>query len=154
MKIIKKILMGLGAIFALFIVLAIFLIGESAEFEENNEQFVRDYTEAFSQQWDISSVSQSTSNEMLEQINTPNGRHAMNVFRAFGELVEITDMEMDNFSTHSSGITSADFKFKAKFQNGNALVTVKVLEQDNAVRVNGFHIEPIGSVSAPKEIKA
>lgn len=154
MNIIKKILIGLGAIFALFIALAIFLAGESSEFKDKNEQFVKDFTNTFSQQWDISSVSQSLTNDMLSQIKTPNGQHALNVFRSLGKLVEITDLELHNYNSHTSGITTGVFKFKAQFENGSTLVTVTLQEKDNAVRVHGFHIDPISNVTAPKEVKA
>ena len=153
MKIIKNIFIGLGVIFLLFIGLAIFLAGAQSEFKEDNQQFVIDFTRDFSQSWEIARVSDHLTNDMLAQANTPNGVHALNVFKSFGKLVEIKDLEIGNYSTHSSGVTSAVFTFKAEFQNANGLVTVTVQEQNDRVYIHGFNIEQIGELSAPKEIK-
>ncbi len=154
MKIVKKILVGLGVLFVLFIGLAIYLAGSSSEFERKHQDFVINYTREFSRGWEINSVSAITTNDMLSQINTPNGKHALNVFRTFGEFIEATDIELHNYSTHAGGPTVGIFKFKARFKNANTLVTVTVHEIEESVKVHGFHIDPIGEISAPSEFKA
>ncbi len=133
---------------------AVLITGESSEFKEKNESFVKEYTREFSKNWEIKYVINKTTNSMLSQIYTPNGKHALNVFRTFGEVVKITDMELHNYNAHSSGITTGIFKFREKFENADTLVTVTIQEQNNNVKVHGFHIDPIGDVSSPKEIKA
>jgi len=154
MKVIKKVLVGLGVLFVLFICLAIFLAGSSSEFEEKHKEFVLNYTEEFSKGWEINSVSPITTNGMLSQINTPNGKHALNVFRTFGIFIEATDFELFNYSSHAGGPTVGIFKFKAQFKNANTLVTVTVHEVDEVVKVHGFHIDPIGDISTSNEFKA
>lgn len=153
MKILKNILVGFGAIFMLLIGLAIFLAGSSAEFKEKHEQFVRDFTREFSQNWEIDSVKVKITNELQSQIKTTKGKHALKVFSSLGRLIEITDMELLNYSAHTSGPTTGVFKFKAKFDNAYTIVSVTVQEMDNTARVNGFHIEPIGDISQSKEIR-
>lgn len=154
MKLIKKILMGLGVVFILFIALAIFLTGSSYQFRQKHEQFVRDYTHEFSQSWVINNVSAKTTNDMLQQINTPNGKQAVSIFRSLGGLVEISDMELQNYSTNAGGPTVGVFNFKASFENADTIVTVTVHENDDAVKVDGFHVNPIGDISPAKEITA
>ena len=154
MKVIKKILVGLGIVFVLFIVLAIFLAGSSSEFKEKHQAFVINYTHEFSKNWEINSVSTETTNGMLSQINTPNGKHALSVFSTFGEFVEATDIELHNYSTNAGGPTVGVFKFKAQFKNANTLVTVTVQEIDGAVKVHGFHIDPIGNILPSSEFNA
>lgn len=154
MKLIKNILVGLGSIFAIFILLAIYLFDQSSDFKEQNEQFVKDFTHEFSNTWDINSVSDLTTNGLLSQINTPNGKHALNIFRSLGKLVEIKDVELNNYESQASGIITAKFIFKAKYENASSLVTVTLQKKDEMVKVHGFHIEPIGNVSAPKEFGA
>ncbi len=151
MQIIKKILIGLGVVFALFIGFVIFMFGESGDFKENNEQLVREYTQKFSQNWSISSVSDLSTNDLLSQITTPNGQHSLRQFQSFGKLVEIEDIEISNYNTSTGAGTTGVFKFKAKFENLNALVTVTVREKDSVAKVHGFHIDPLSEVSPPKE---
>ena len=154
MGVLKKILIGLGVIFILFIGLAIFLAGSSTEFKEKHQDFVISYTKEFSQNWEVSSVSSIMTNGMLSQINTPNGKHAINVFKSFGAFEKASDLELHNYSTHSGGPTVGVFKFKAKFKNANTLVTVTVHEIEGVVKVHGFHVDPIGDIFLPSEFKA
>lgn len=153
MKIIKNILVGLGALLVLFVIAAFFLFGESTDFKEQNEEFVRDFTSQFSQSWEVSSVSALLTNDMLIQVNTPNGRQAMGVFRTLGRLKEITDMELNHYNADFNGITTGIFKFKADFENASAVVTVTVQERDHQVRVHGFHVDSINSRLGPREIE-
>ena len=154
MKIIKKILIGLGAFFVLFIVLAIFIASSSSEFKDKHQEFALNYTIEFSKKWKIDSVSSLTTNGMLSQINTPNGKHALNVFKKLGEFVDATDFELHNYSAHTGGPTVGVFKFKAKFKNANTLVTVTVHEIEGEPKVHGFHVDPIGEINSSNEIKA
>jgi hypothetical protein len=154
MKIIKNILIGLGVVFAIFIGLAIFLFGESSEFKERNEQFVKDFTQEFSQEWTIGRVSDRTTNDFLSQISTPNGQHALMQFKTFGKLVKIEDVEMGNYSTATGSGATGVIKFKAEFENVKALVTVTVREKDGEAKVHGFHIDPLSDISRPKKINA
>ena len=152
MKLLKRALIFLGVVFILVIALVIFLASASSDFEKQHEQFVRNFTADFSLNWEIDSVKHHLTNDMLAQIGTPNGRHALNVFRSFGQLEEISDMELSNYNSNTSGLVTGIFKFKARFKNGSALVTVTLHEKDDAIRVHGFHIDPVGNLSNPKEI--
>jgi hypothetical protein len=154
MKILKNILIGLGSLFILFIVFAVYMSGESSEFKEQNEQFVKDFTQNYSRSWNIESVSDLVTNDFLSQINTPNGQHAVTAFRQLGALVEIKDMELNNYGSHSSGITTGVFKFKATFEKSKALVSVTLQDQEGAIKVHGFYINPINNITTPKEIEA
>jgi len=154
MKLIKNILLGLGAIFVILIVVAVYLFGESSDFKKEHEQFVRDYTHKFSQEWEISSVSDQSTNELLVNIATPSGQDVINLFRSYGKLVEINDVTLNNFTTHAGGATTGEFILNTKFENAKALVTVTVHEEDDIIKVDGFHIKPLGKVKAPSEVKA
>lgn len=154
MKVIKKILIGLGVFFLFFIVIVIFLVNSSSEFKEKHQDFAVNYTKEFSQNWDISAVSSKTTNGMLSQINTPNGKHALNVFKRFGSFIEATDIELDNYSSHAGGPTIGIFKFKAEFKNAKTLVTVTVHEIDDNVKVHSFHVNPIGKIKKSGEVAA
>lgn len=154
MKLIKNILIGLGVVFSLFIGLAVFLFWESSEFREKNEPFAREFTRAFSQDWSIGDVSDHVTNDLLAQINTPNGKHALSQFRAFGRLVKIEDVEMGNYNASAGVGVTGVLRFKAEFENVKALVTITLRETDGVVKVHGFHIDPLSDIKAPKNINA
>jgi len=154
MKLIKNILIGFGAIFVLIIGLFIFVAGSSSEFKDKHEQFVKDYTREFSKNWEIENISLRTTNDLLAQINTTKGKQAVNVFRSLGKLLEISDMELGNYNSRVGGPTTGEFKFKASFENAKTIVTVTIREVDDKVKVQGFHVNPIGSILQPKEVKA
>lgn len=154
MKIIKNILIGLGAVFLLLVGLVVFLASESVDFHDKHSDFVQEFTRVFSEDWDISSVSDSMSNGMLSQIDTTEGRRAMEIFRSLGAVVSITDFEMSNYySSATDNANTGTFQFKAKFQRGDALVTVTVLESDDKVRIHAFNIQPIGDLAPSEELE-
>jgi hypothetical protein len=154
MKIIKNIFVGLGVLFVLFLILAAFLSGSSAEFKADYQDFVIQYTKEFSRNWEIKSVSSKTTNGMLSQISTPNGKAAVNFFRSLGEIVEVSDVELNSYRSNFNGPSVGVFKFKAKFKNGDGLVTVIVHKNQGTVKVHGLHILPIGDVLQSGEFEA
>lgn len=154
MKLIKNILLGLGAIFAILIVAVVYLFGESSDFKKEHEQFVKDYISEFSQEWDISSVSDQSTNELLVNIATPSGQNVINLFRAYGKVVEINDVTLNNYSTHAGGATTGEFLLNTKFENAKAMVTVIVQEKESGIKVDGFHIKPLSEVKSAREVKA
>ncbi len=154
MKIVKNVFIGLGVLFVLFLILATFLASSSTEFKSEHQAFVIQYTKEFSKNWEIKSVSTKTTIGMLSQISTPNGKAAVNFFQSLGELVDVSDVELSNYRSNLSGPSIGVFKFKAKFKNGDGIVTVTVHENEGTVKVHGLHIAPIGDILHPSEFEA
>lgn len=154
MKFLKKLFMGLGVLFLLIIIFAVFMFSESSSFKEKHSQFIQEFTQGFSEDWDIADVSDLTTSEFLANLNTPNGKHALGVFKTLGKLVSITDIEIQNYSANAGGPNTGIFVFKAKFENAKTLVTITIQEQDDIVRVYGFRIDPIGDISQELELNA
>ena len=154
MKVIKKILMGLGAVFLTIVFLALFVMHSQKEFREKHEEFVKTFLFEYSQSWEIARVSSSLTNEMLSQINTPAGINATNLFRTFGKITDISDFKIAKYGTHTNGTSTGVFTFKAAFENTKGLVTVVVQEESDRVRIQGFKIETIGDVSHPTKVQA
>ena len=153
MKIIKNILIGLGLITVFFIAAIAFLAGESSEFKKANENFVSKFTRDYSSAWDITSVSEFTTNDFLSQINSSKGKQATRFFQSLGKVVEISDMELSNYNSHTDGITTGTFKFKATFEHAKTLVTVTVQEVNNITKIQGLYIDALNEVSSSKEFK-
>jgi len=150
MGILKKILIGLGSLFALIIVLAVVMGGFSARFKREQTPFVTTFVTDLSRRWELADVYDRLSNDFIEQANTPNGRQAMQQIRTLGALQSVQDMELRNYNAGTAG-TTAVFAFKGTFENNAALVTVTVLKKSGMVRVQGFHVDPIpgGNLRSP-----
>jgi len=154
MKILKKILVGFGVIFVLLIAVIIFVAGSASEFKEDHEQFVKDFTREFSQDWEIDSLGSKVTNDLLSNIRTTKGKRAIAIFRSLGKLVDITDIELRNYNANAGGPTTGVFSFKASFENAKTVVTVTVRVENDEVKVQSFHVNPTGDISKPKEVKA
>ncbi|MCP4976085.1 MAG: hypothetical protein GY931_07980, partial [Maribacter sp.] len=147
MKIIKNIFIGLGAVFFVLILVAVFTASSSLEFKSKHEKLVKKFSTEFSQTWDVDSVSLLMTNDLLSQVNSPNGVQATKQFHALGRLVEISDLELANYSSNigtQNGSTGV-FRFKGVFENATALVTVTIYvsEGEGEVKVSGFNINTI-----------
>jgi len=154
MRFLKKLFMGLGVIFLLIIVFVVFLFSESSDFKDEHSQFIQDFTQNFSENWDISDVSDHATSELLSNLNTPNGKHAMRVFRALGKLVSVSDIEIQNYSANAGGPNTGVFLFKGDFENAKTLVTITIQEEEGIIRVDGFHINTLSEISGESEFKA
>lgn len=153
MKIIRSILIGLGSLTLIFSAVIAFLATESSNFKKDNEQFVNEFTRDFSHTWDISTVSQLTTNELLSQISSPKGKQTISFFQSLGEIVEINDMELSDYKSQTGGIAIGVFKFKATFENANTLVTVTVKEHDDSIKIHGFHINALHNMSHTPKVE-
>lgn len=148
MKILKNILIGLGILFVLFICLAVFLFSKSSEFFEQHQSFVEEFTYDLSENWRFNDVRSRVSNELLQSLNTPNGRAFMTQASAFGRLIEATDFQKGNYYSGTGGNVGV-ISFKATFSNTKALVTVSVIEKDGKVKIHGFNVSAIDGLTAP-----
>jgi hypothetical protein len=142
MRILKNILIGLGSLFGLLIVFAIVTGISSARFKSEQTAFVTKYATDLSRRWELADVYDRPSNSLIEQAATPQGQQAMQQFRALGALRSVKDVDLRNYMMGSPGTTAA-FALKGTFDNEKALVTVTVLKNSGAVRVQGFHADPI-----------
>lgn len=150
MRIVKKILVGLGSIFALLVVLAFVMGISSARFKTQQTPFVTSFVTDLSHRWEIGDVYDRLSNSFIEQASTADGQQALQRLRSLGALRSVQDLELRNYFAGTSG-TTAVFAFKGAFENGVGLVTVTLLKKSGAVRVQAFHVDPMagGAVQSP-----
>jgi len=147
-NILKKIFIGLGIIFMVLIVMLGLVVLRSSEFKKENTEFVKQFMTQFADNWEVNDVQHMLSNEFIDQITTPGGRAAVMEFRKLGKLIDIQDIELNNFNTfwgtnsHKRGV----FVFKAQFENGNALATLTLVVNENGRRVHALNLNPIGEM--------
>lgn len=148
MKILKNILIGLGIIFILFILLAVFLSYKSYDFFEENKGFVEEFSYDLAEHWQIEDVHSRVSNEFLQSLDTPNGKEFLKYAKGLGPLIEATDFQMGNYHAGTDGTTGV-ITFKATYTNAKALVTVIVIKREEQVRIHGFNVSAPDGLSAP-----
>ncbi len=144
MKIIKAILIGLGVVFVLLVAFVSYVAVQSGKFEKEHAPFVRTFMAEFSKDWDVSAVEHSLTPEFIGQIGTPAGRDAIRQFRQLGRLKEITELDLDHFTTHA-GINSYKygvFVLRAEFENAAAMITLSLVVDEKGARVEGLRINP------------
>jgi hypothetical protein len=142
MKVLVKILVGLGIAFAAILALIVVVVVLQSAFKEEHEPFVRSFVADYSAHWEIAQVRDRVSNDLLLQIQSPNGARAVAGFKRLGRLKEITDLTLQNFFAGTSQSTGT-FTFKAEFENAPAVVSLQLQVSDGHARVNGLHINPL-----------
>ena len=139
MDILKKILLGLGLVFLAVIVITIYLWLSAFNVLDENREFVRRFSIDFSREWRISDVHGRLTNQLIQLLDTPNGKFAYDQLKALGPLNEIADMELQNYHVGTDG-KSAVITFKGSFRNAKGLVTITLVERNGKVLVHGFHV--------------
>jgi hypothetical protein len=147
-NILKKIFIGLGIIFTILIVIFGLVVLKSWDFKKDNTEFVKQFMTQFADNWEMNDVQHMLTNEFIDQITTPGGRAAVMEFRKLGKLVDILDIELNNFNTFwgTNSQQRGVFVFKAQFENGNALATLTLIVNDNGRRVDSLNLNPIGEI--------
>lgn len=134
MKIIKNILAGIGLLFVLVAALGAFTSFSRSNFEERNRAFSELFVRDLSAAWRIEDVQDRLTNEFLVDLAVPETRKAFRVLAGWGQLKEIADVELLKHQFGKEGETGA-FRFKANFENGNAIVVLTVHANEERARV-------------------
>ena len=150
MRVLKKILIGLGSVFLLVIALFVWLGIQGTRFKREEAPFVRTYVADFSRRWDVADVYDRSANTFLAQVSSAEGQRVLQSFKSLGGLTSIHDFELKNFSDGTWGRRGV-FDFKADFQNGEALVEVTILDDGHVgprvigIYLTGIQLNPVNS---------
>jgi hypothetical protein len=143
MRVLKKILIALGSVFVLLIIGFAWLGFQSARFKRAETPFVTTYVTDLSRRWNVADVYDRSANEFLAQADTAEGRRAIEMFRPLGALTSSGDLDLKNYSVGTWGRRGV-FDFKARFQNGEAVVEVTIVDSGRGgARVLGVHLDAI-----------
>ena len=154
MKLLKNILVGLGALFVLLIIAFVFLFTESKDFFKENKAFVETFAYDLTRKWNISDVHDRLSNELIVQLDSSEGKLTIKKLSTVGAIKKIYDIEMGDYNATMDGTTGVII-FKADFENAKGVVTVTLIKKDEEVRVHGFHLSaPNGIQQETLEYKA
>jgi hypothetical protein len=143
MRMLKRILIGFGAVFLVLIAVFAWLGFQSTRFRRAEAPFVEAYMTDLSRRWSVADVFDRSANALLAQANSPEGERAMQMFKPLGTLTSIRDLELKNYSVGTWGRRGV-FAFKGRFQNGEAVVEVTILDNGRGLtQVLGVHLDSI-----------
>lgn len=141
MKTLKRVLLGLGALFACLLIFVGVMVFQAKSFRHENEAFIRRFMADYSRRWDAADVYGRLSTDCLTQIKSPDGQEAVAFFKRLGRLKEIHDVSVKNYTVGTNGKTGI-FVFKARFEAAPTVVLLTLNESGGQVRVTALRITP------------
>lgn len=140
MTVLKNVLIGLGALFLVVVAFFTWVGVSSTQFRREQAPFVETFVTDLSKHWDIADVHDRLTEPFIEQVSTPRAQQLLHQFKELGALKSVQDLELRSYITNNKGQTGV-FSFKGTFENGEAVVSVTIVEKDAAVRVLAFYLK-------------
>ena len=142
MRVIRKILVGLGVLFLVLIAVFSWVVVVGRHFRDEQTPFVKTFVTDLSRHWNVADVSDRIAGTTLDQALTPKGQQMFHLFKQLGALRSAGDLTMARFNVDTKGTTGV-FEFKGTFDNGEADVQVTVLKKGGSAWVLGFYLNDI-----------
>jgi hypothetical protein len=117
MRVVKKILIGLGVLFLVVIAFFAWIGVSSSQFRKEQTLFVETFVTDLSKRWDIADVHDRLANSFIEQVGTPQAQQLLHQFKQLGALQSVHDLELRSYNANNNGRTGL-FSFKGTFENG------------------------------------
>ena len=142
MRVIRKILVGLGAVFVVILAFVAWMMVSSRQFRTEQGPFVQTFVTDLSRHWNVADVGERLAGPVLDQALTPQGQQVLHQFKQLGALRSVANLGMQNYNIGTTGRTGT-FHFKGTFDNGEADVEVVVVKRGGTPWVLGFHLNGI-----------
>ena len=142
-KLLKGVFILLGAIFLIFVVMALFTWNNSSGFLEEHQEFVTKFSKDLATNWSPEDVYPRLSNEFASSLNDPKTLAAFTHLKGLGELVDTSDFTMHKYMSGTDGVTGI-ITFKATYEYAKALVTITLKRTNEKVLVYSLRIDPVG----------
>jgi len=142
MRLIRKILVGLGVLFLVLVAVFSWAVVVGRQFRDEQTPFVKTFVTDLSRHWNVADVSDRIAGTTLDQALTPKGQQMFHLFKQLGVLRSAGELSMERFNVNTTGTTGV-FEFKGTFDNGEADVQVTVLKKGGSAWVLGFYLNDI-----------
>ena len=139
MRVLKRILIGLGVLFLVVIAFFAWVGATSSQFRKEQTPFVETFVTDLSKRWDPADVCDRMANTFIEQTGTPQAQQLLHQFKQLGALKSVRDLELRSYSVNTNGQTGV-LSFKGTFENGEGIINITIVKKDGAVRVLGFYL--------------
>lgn len=143
----RKFLIVVGAATCL-IVIAIgagfaFLAVKGGALDAESKQYVDDAVQAITAKWSKDELRARASPELLGTVKTGDLENLFGMLAQLGTLIEYqgaTGQANMSYFTGSGSTTSASYVAKAKYQNGEATIDLKIEKRDGTWMIHYFHV--------------
>lgn len=142
MRVIRKILLGLGVLFLVIIACVTGLGTAGRQFRIEQTPFVETFVTDLSKHWDTAEVRDRLADNLIEDARTSDALQFFQQMKQLGELRLARDFAMRAYKFDAAGRTGT-VAFKGTFDNGEAEVEVTIRKKDSTVRVMGFNLTDV-----------
>lgn len=141
--------MIIGAMFSLFIgVLAlIFLfsfLGISA-LRDESKVFVDQVTIEIVKGWNVDALYEHSHPQFKKQLGQPESMKLWEGIRRLGKLEELKSSDYLSFN-YMFKVMTATYKIQARFEKGDAVITVKMVNEGDSWLITSFHVDSPGLI--------
>jgi hypothetical protein len=142
MRVVNRILIGLGLLFLAVIALFVWVGVSGSQFRKEQTPFVERFVTDLSKRWDLADVNDRVATSFVEQARSAQAQQALHEFKPLGMLRSMSDLELRSYNANTKGTTGV-FSFKGTFENGDAVVQVTLVKMDGGVRVLSLYLNAI-----------
>jgi hypothetical protein len=139
---------GIAAAVVLIVLVAggVVLFRKGANLDAESKAYVETAVRAISSKWDQQELLDRASPDLLAMLKPDAVTQIFDKFSQYGPLVEYEGATGQANMSYVNGISkiTAEYKGKAKFENGEATFGVALVKLSGKWLIYGFHIDPIG----------
>ena len=137
----KRFLIGLGAVAALFVMVGAagmgFVAYKAYASAEQNRLLAVEAVRTLSEDWSPRGKENLMTTSLYDAAHGAEGQAGLKIMSRLGKLVSAEDVSQIYFGMDAGKGTSATITFKGRFSNGTAVVTVRLQEQEGFMKVLG-----------------
>ncbi len=146
-RVFKKILIGLGVVMLLIIILFVWAGIKATvtynKLEGKAEPLIKNVL-AEQSPWNYETLKPNLSKLWLDNISEEESRKLIKLFSKMGNFESITELNWNGCSTNTATeigtIDRCDYLATVKYENGDALVTVGIVDEEDSPKIIQLHI--------------
>jgi Na+-transporting methylmalonyl-CoA/oxaloacetate decarboxylase gamma subunit len=144
----RKLIYGLGIVFAVLIALVVVLVGYTAYvgsgIDKEGKQYADDAIISVTSHWDVHELTKRATPELLKTAKPEDLDSLFQWFATLGPLVDYQGSRQTGWnqmtSISSGTVTVAQYAGTGKYQGGDAVIEIAIVKSDGVWRVNAFHV--------------
>lgn len=138
-RVLRRVLFGLGAAVLALYALTSWLGSSSMRFASAQSVFINQFLSDLSQRWELTDVEDRVSGPLARQAGSPEGQRELTQFRPLGALRLISELQLQRYALSDDDRTGV-FSARAQFAHGGAHIQIIVTQHHNAVRVESLQL--------------
>ena len=148
MLVVKRCLIGLGALVVIAGLIIGYVVLESFKAADEGEMFAERFFTSFSEAWSVAAVEDRMTEDNVTQFNSAEGEKVLAQLASFGQLQRIEGFTLVGHSITPMGSLTA-CEFMGQFQNGQLAVRMILLGRGNEMKLKDMALMPVGQAPQP-----